>query len=194
MLGDAPVDSVESNATRSESEQETIAEEYRKLLELDDAALQEVDDWIRKANETTDGVNDPSLISLPAKIEQRLKPLRNAYEAFIQKYPKHVGARLAFASFLTDRGDEVLAAPHLLKATELDPQNPAAWNNLGNHYGHMGPVVKAFECYERAIELNPDAAVYFHNFATTVYLYRKDAMQHFDISEEEVFDRALELY
>lgn len=179
---------------KQDSEEALIAKEYRTLLELDDAALQEIDDWIREANATNDGVNDTSLISLPAKIEQRLKPVRVAYDAFIQKYPRHVGVRLAYASFLTDRGDEVLAAPHLLKATELDPKNPAAWNNLGNHYGHMGPVIKAFECYEKAIQLNPDAAVYFHNYGTTVYLFRKDAMKHFNFSEPEVFDKALELY
>lgn len=88
------------------SEEALIAKEYRTLLELDDAALQEIDDWIREANATNDGVNDTSLISLPAKIEQRLKPVRAAYDAFIQKYPEHVGVRLAYASFLTDRGDE----------------------------------------------------------------------------------------
>ena len=114
------------------SEEALIAAEYRELLELDDMALQEVDDWIRESNATNDGVDDTSLISLPARIEQRLKPVRAAYDAFIQKHPKHVGVRLAYASFLTDRGDEVLAAPHLMKATELNPENPAAWNNLGN--------------------------------------------------------------
>ncbi len=184
----------DSNAVNQLSESDQIAQEYRALLELDDAALEEVDEWIRDANATSDGVNDPSLISLPARIEQRLKPVRAAYEAFIQKHPKHVGVRLAFASFLTDRGDEIEAAPHLVKATELDPQNAAAWNNLGNHYGHLGPVKKAFECYEKAIQLNPGAAVYYHNYGTTVYLFRKDAIEYFGITEPEVFDKALELY
>ena len=176
------------------SEEALIAAEYRELLELDDLALKEIDDWIRESNATNDGVDDTSLISLPARIEQRLKPVRVAYDAFIQKHPKHVGVRLAYASFLTDQGDELLAAPHLIKATELNPENPAAWNNLGNHYGHLGPVVKAFECYEKAIKLNPNAAVYFHNYGTTVYLFRKDAMKYFDISETDVFDKALKLY
>jgi tetratricopeptide (TPR) repeat protein len=189
-----PDTKVSQKETIKRSETDAIAAEYRELLEQDDAALQEVDEWIREANASPDAVNNPSLISLPSKIEQRLKPLRVAYDAFIQKHPKHVGVRLAYASFLTDHGDEVLAAPHLIKATELDPKNPAAWNNLGNHFGHMGPVIKAFECYEKAIQFNPSAAVYFHNYATTVYLYRKDAMKHFGISEPEIFDKALELY
>lgn len=177
-----------------EASETPLEQAYRQLLELDDAALTEVDEWIRKANQTQDGVNDPQLINLPSKIEQRLKPVRKAYEAFILKHPEHVGVRLAYASFLTDRGEEVEAAVHLKKATELDPKNPAAWNNLGNYFGHMGPVKKAFECYEKAIQLNPDAAVYYHNYGTTVYLFRKDAKEHFNISEDEVFDKALELY
>ena len=185
---------VSTQTPAEEAPVDPVAQAYRKLLELDDAALDEVDEWIKKANQTQDGVNDPSLINLPAKIEQRLKPVRKAYDEFIEKHPEHVGVRLAYASFLTDRGDELAAAPHLVKATELDPRNPAAWNNLGNHYGHMGPVKKAFECYEKAIQLNPDAAVYYHNYGTTVYLFRKDAREHFGFSEEAVFDKALELY
>lgn len=194
FLAQAQKETVSQAPTEEAASEDPITREYRQLLEMDDAALNEVDEWIRKANQTQDGVNDPSLINLPAKIEQRLKPVRKAYDEFIEKHPEHVGVRLAYASFLTDRGDEMAAAPHLVKATQLDPKNPAAWNNLGNHYGHMGPVKKAFECYEKAIQLNPDAAVYYHNYGTTVYLFRKDAKEHFNFTEEEVFDKALELY
>ena len=171
-----------------------VKQEYEALLIMDEDAMDEIDAWIRQAGEESLQQQDGSSITLPARIEQRLKPVKDAYEAFIQKYPRHVGVRLAFASFLTDRGDEMEARPHLIRATELDPQNAPAWNNLGNHYGHMGPVNKAFECYEMAITLNPEAAVYYHNFGTTVYLYRKDAREYYDIQEEEVFDKALALY
>jgi tetratricopeptide (TPR) repeat protein len=189
------VEEVKAHGTEAASvEDPALTHAYQALLELDDAATGEVDKWIRQANSSEDPANDPAVIALPGKIDQHLKSVQDAYDAFILKYPEHVGVRLAYASFLTDRGLEMKAAPHLLKATQLDPSNPAAWNNLGNHHGHMGPVRKAFECYEKAIALNPDASVYFHNFGTTVYLFRKDAMDYFDITEGEVFDKSLALY
>ncbi|MEO6036554.1 MAG: hypothetical protein ABIQ35_14990, partial [Verrucomicrobiota bacterium] len=83
---------------------------------------------------------------------------------------------------------------HWERARELDPKNPAAWNNLANYYGHRSPLAKAFEYYAKAIELDPTEPVYFQNFATTVYLFRKDAMEYYKIDETEVFDKALDLY
>jgi tetratricopeptide (TPR) repeat protein len=68
------------------------------------------------------------------------------------------------------------------------------YNNLANIYGHDGPTKKAFEYYAKAIELNPSESVYYHNFGTTVYLFRKDAREYYGITEQQVFDKALELY
>jgi tetratricopeptide (TPR) repeat protein len=68
------------------------------------------------------------------------------------------------------------------------------YNNLANLYGHIGPVKKAFEYYAKAIELNPREPVYYHNFGTTVFLFRKDAMELYGITEQQVYDKALELY
>src|SRR6185436_6955136 len=52
----------------------------------------------------------------------------------------------------------------------------------------------SFEYYAKAIELNPAEPVYFHNFGTTVYLFRKDAKEFYNINEQQVFDKALNLY
>jgi tetratricopeptide (TPR) repeat protein len=79
-------------------------------------------------------------------------------------------------------------------AAELDPTDPAIWNNLGNYYGHEGPTEKAFECYEKAIALNPREAVYYQNFGATVFLFRKAAIEYWNITEPEVFDKAMALY
>ena len=79
-------------------------------------------------------------------------------------------------------------------AREIDPREPSVWNNLANYYGHNGPVTKAFDYYAQAIALNPKESVYYHNFGTTVFLFRKDAMEHYQINEQQVFDKALALY
>src|SRR5262249_13861945 len=61
-------------------------------------------------------------------------------------------------------------------------------------YGHHGPVTNAFDFYQKAIELNPLESVYYQNFGTTVFLFRKDAKEYYNINEQQVFDKALGLY
>jgi tetratricopeptide (TPR) repeat protein len=108
--------------------------------------------------------------------------------------PKHFKGHMAYGSFLGDIGREDDGAQEYLKAREIDPKDPAPWNNLANYYGHVSPVTNAFACYEKAIELNPKEPIYFQNFATTVYLFRRDATNFYRISEQQVFDKAMGLY
>lgn len=168
--------------------------EYERLLELDDQAQTDADQWIqenRKAREKGEGV--PAEV-LNARIDRRFNEVRAAYESFMAKHPKEVRARLAYGSFLNDIGEEEEGVAQWEKAREMDPSNPAAWNNLANYYGHRGPVKKAFEFYEKAMQLDPKEPVYVHNLAITTYLFRKDAREYYRCSEEEVFNRALALY
>ena len=55
-------------------------------------------------------------------------------------------------------------------------------------------MTNAFADYARAIELDPTEPVYYQNLATSVYLYRKDAREFYRLNEQQVFDKALELY
>ena len=171
-----------------------VEKEYQKLLEDDDVAQAEVDRWIRENNRFAEEGGGLSRDELRQRIHARFAPVRKAYEDFLQRQPDHARARLAYGSFLNDTGDEDGAEVQWEKARQLDPKDPAAWNNLANYYGHRGPVKKAFEYYAKAIELNPVEPVYYHNFGTTVYLFRKDAMEFYGINEQQVFDKALELY
>ena len=171
-----------------------VEKEYKKLLEQDDAAQEEVDKWIRdEAAFREQGAGLPGA-TLRARVEHRFKPVREAYEDFLRRHPEHARAHLAYGSFLQDTHDEEGGVEHWEKARELDPENPAAWNNLANHYGHRSPVKKAFEYYAKAIELNPREPVYYQNFATTVFLFRQDAMEFYKINEQQVFSKSLGLY
>jgi tetratricopeptide (TPR) repeat protein len=133
-------------------------------------------------------------LTLHLRIEQRLDRVRREYEDFVQRHPKHVNAHLAYGSFLNDTKDEDGAIAQWEAARQLAPTNPAPWNNLANIYGHHGPILKAFEYYDKAIELDPNQAVYYQNLATTVYLFRVDASNYYHLSENEVFDKSLGLY
>ncbi len=180
--------------TNTATTNDEIEKEYQKLLALDDTAQAEADQWIRDNEKfAATGAGVPRA-ELSRKIMTRFEPVRAAYEAFITAHPKHARARVAYGGFLNDIHDEDGAQTQWEKALELDPSNPAVWNNLANHYTHDGPILKAFEYYSKAIQLNPQEPVYYHNFGTTVYLFRNDSKEFFHISEQQVFDKALELY
>lgn len=168
-----------------------VEREYRRLLEGDDAAQAEADEWIQQARKSGD---DLSAATLRARIQQRFEPVRRAYIDFFARHPDHARARLAYGSFLHDIREDEEAGVEWEKALQLDPKNPAAWNNLANLYGHSGRVTNSFLYYAKAIELSPNEPVYYHNFADTVFLFRSDATNYFHLTEQQVFAKAIRLY
>jgi tetratricopeptide (TPR) repeat protein len=173
---------------------DTVEKEYRRILEEDDAAQAEVDQWIRQRQTSPDADSAVERALLNSKIEQRFDRVRKDYEAFLFQHPDHARAHLAYGSFLSDIQEDVAASMEWEKARQLDPKNPAIWNNLANYYGHNGPVTNAFDYYAKAIELNPAEPIYYQNLATTVFLFRQDATNHFRITEKQAIDKAMALY
>jgi tetratricopeptide (TPR) repeat protein len=168
--------------------------ELDKLMADDDAATAEVDKWIRDNNDFfAQGAGLPKE-ELKKRIMNRFASVRKNYEDFLKRHPDSAHGYLAYGSFLNDIGEEDAAVDQYEKSRQLDPKNPAVWNNLANYYGEHGPLTNAFMDYAKAIELNPAEPIYYQNMATTVYLYRRDAREFYHITESQVFDKALGLY
>lgn len=165
-----------------------------QIMEQDDAAQAEVDKWITDNNAFAEKGAGVPREEMRRRILDRFAPVDKAYEDFIRDYPTNSRARVAYASFLGDTKGEDAAEEQLDKALAVDTNNPAIYNNLANIYGHHGPVKKAFEYYAKAVQLSPREPVYYHNFGTTVFLFRKDAQEYYGINEQEVFNKAFELY
>ena len=168
--------------------------ELEPLMADDDTAMAEVDKWIRDNNAFTAQGAGESKTELNARILARLNVVRKNYEDFLRRHPDFARGHLAYASFLNNIGDEDAAKLQNEKALQLDPKNPAAWNNLGNYYGEYGPITNAFAYFAKAIEMDPHESVYYQNLAVTVYLYRTDAKSFYHLDEEQVFDKSLALY
>jgi tetratricopeptide (TPR) repeat protein len=168
--------------------------ELHQLMVEDDAALAEVDKWIRDNDAFAAQGAGESKEELNARIMARLNIVRKDYQDLLQRYPDFARGHLAYASFLNNISDEKGGMLENEKARELDPKNPAAWNNLGNFYSENGPLTNAFAYFGKAIELDPNESVYYQNLALIVYLYRKDAMSFYGLTEPQVFDKALALY
>ena len=169
-----------------------VERSYERLLADDDAAQAEMDRWIREADAQGHTADQEALAK---KIQDRVAKMDNAYREFLRKNPDHVRATIAFGSFLNETGREPEAVALWEKAVKLDPKNPAPYNNLAGYYGHRGPVTNAFLYFEKALSLAPDEPVYHHNFGTVVFLFRKDVMEHYALTNEQlVFDKALHHY
>jgi tetratricopeptide (TPR) repeat protein len=120
--------------------------------------------------------------------------VKQGYDSFLRNHPDSARGFLAYGSFLDDIGNEEGAKVQYENSRQLDPNNPAVWNQLANYYGEHGGLTNAFADYAEAIRLDPGEPVYYRNFATTVYLFRKDAGEFYGLSEPQVFDKALGLY
>jgi tetratricopeptide (TPR) repeat protein len=166
-----------------------VETEFRAILKLDDEASDAVDKWLEPY---ADGS------PVPPELDERIRARQGAvelrYRDFLTHHPRHARARTAFGDFLGDVGDETGMAEEWEKAREIDPDDPAAWNNLAGHYAHRGPIGKAFPYLEKAIELNPREAQYWHSLGTITYLFRRDAETHFKTDEPGVFRKAFEFY
>jgi tetratricopeptide (TPR) repeat protein len=169
-------------------------QELDKLMEDDDAVLAEIDGWIRTNNVLATKGEGESREALNQRIHARLDMVRTNYVAFLRRHPDSARGYLAYGTFLDDIGEEESAKVQFENAAQIDPKNPAAWNNLANYYGENSPVTNAFADYAKAIALDPTEPVYYQNLATTVYLFRKDARAFYGINEQQVFDKALALY
>ena len=166
--------------------------ELRDVMLADDAAQEEVGRWI--STNSIPRTNTLALAEFNRRIIERFGVVKQGYETFLRNHPNHARGYLAYGSFLNDIGNEDAARVQYENSRQLDPKNPAVWNNLANYYGENGGLTNAFADYAEAIRLNPNEPVYYQNFATTVYLYRKDAREFFHLTEPQVFDKALGLY
>lgn len=169
-------------------------QEYRRLLEFDERAQQRIEALLDEEDRFSVDAQGARSPTIQLRLERELEAVRQEYDAFLAKHPRHVNARIAYGSFFNDLGMEPEAAAAWEQALALAPDNAALHNNLAGIYSHRGPIEKAFDHFERALELNPREPVYVQNFATLVYLFRRDAMKRWLITEQQVFDRALALY
>ena len=172
-----------------------VARELRDAMLADDAAQDEVNGWLRDYDgQLATNRTAAASAELTRRIRQRFDGVRQAYQRFLQNHPDSARGYLAYGSFLNDTGDEEGAKVQFENSRQLDPKNPAVWNNLANYYGEHGPQTNAFKYYAEASRLQPAEPVYYQNFAASVYLFRKEAQEYYHLTESQVFDKALKLY
>ena len=157
------------------------------LMAKDDDVMDQVDKMIRDNDAFAAQGAGESKEALNLRIRARLDAVRKDYKDFLERFPNSARGHLAYGSFLNDIGEEEPAVEQYETAAQLDPKNPAAWNQIANYCGEHGPITNAFVDYAKAIALDPTEPIYYQNLATTVYLFRRDAKTFYGINEDQGF-------
>lgn len=127
------------------------------------------------------------------RIRSRLDSLLGQYDAFLKEHPEHVQGLLAHGELLFENGDKAGGLARWEQAAARSPENGPLWSRLGRECLRLGEIKKAFECYERAVALEPKELGNYRDLSTAMFVYRRDAMEHYQIDEPAVFDRSLKL-
>jgi Flp pilus assembly protein TadD len=167
---------------------------YEELLRMEENVAEEVRQWTEHRDHAERNGDGAKAADLEGKIEERSRDVRRAYEKFLRSHPRHAVARIAYGTILFQDGEEAEAVKQWERAARIDPKNPDSWSNLAHYYQHRGPIKKAFRNYTKAIDLSPREPIYVRSLAGCVYLFRKDAMEYYRLTEPEVFRKAIQLY
>ncbi len=93
----------------------------------------------------------------------------DVFEAMAARTPNSffVQSKLGLEYLRSGRAPDAVGA--MLRARDLEPANPVAWNNLGAALAQSGRLAEARHAYERAIALNPRYARAYENLAQVLF-------------------------
>ena len=109
------------------------------------------------------------------------------FQEFLLQYPDYPGAYVNLAIIFAAAGDDKAVEDSLTDALIIDPQNPAALNQLGMLLRRQGKFAEAESAYMKAVTADPEYALAHYNLGVLneLYLQRLDlALQHFEIYVE----------
>ena len=105
------------------------------------------------------------------------------FKEFLLLYPDYPGAHVNLAIIYSRNRDDAAARGELDAALALNPNNPAALNQLGMLLRRNGNFLEAEAAYLKAVTVSPDYALAHYNLGVLneLYLQRLDvALSHFE--------------
>ena len=111
------------------------------------------------------------------------------FKEFSLLYPDYPGAYVNLAIIHANNENDEATREAIDAALALDPNHPAALNQLGMLLRRNGNFLEAEAAYLKAVTVSPDYALAHYNLGVLneLYLQRLDvALQHFEIYQELV--------
>lgn len=125
---------------------------------------------------------DPEFYS-EGDIERHVTDLVGAYSAYLMDHPKDANALILYGKLLRriQKFEESFGA--FLKADEIDPDIAVVKQQIGTHLAESGKPKAALPFYLRAVELEPQTAVYHFALGQLLQEFRDTFI------EEKIFTR-----
>lgn len=130
----------------------------------------------------------------------QLQQLCQEYDALLRQHPSFAPAYVAYGMLLGKVDMRKESAALLLKANQLDKNNPLVKNQLGNYLAEEGKPVEAINYYFAAIQLAPKEPLYHYQLGTLLTEARDDFLRtgkwtraSLDKAMHEAFEQAMNL-
>ncbi len=133
-------------------------------------------------------------------IKRDLQTLMFDYDDFLRTYPSFVPGYVTYGLLLGKVGMRRESSMILLRANQLDPNQPLVKNQLGNYLAEEGRTVEAANYFIAAARLAPEEPLYHFQLGRLLAVARDDFVKsgqwtpgQLDTTMHDAFKRATEL-
>lgn len=163
----------------ADKDEEEVPAEYSELY-----AIVEAEKTLMERMES-----DVPEAKLDKEIQLRLEEIDESYRIYIDKFPKSVFGQILYGKFLrkADRSDDAYAV--FLDIHEDNPDIAVVNQHLALFASEIGDFQDALKYWNKAIELEPDQALYHYQFGEYLYTYKIQLMKQHLMSVSEIEDR-----
>ncbi len=132
--------------------------------------------------------------------QTQMEQVCSGYEELLRANPKFAEGYAGYGYLLGKLGQRKQSIAMLLKANQLDPDQPLVKNQIGNYLAEEGRPLDAVSYYISAIKLAPKEPLYHYQLGTLLYEARDDFLkagewkrEAIDHAIHEAFRQAAEL-
>ncbi|HWL16154.1 MAG TPA: hypothetical protein VNR00_11150 [Opitutus sp.] len=120
----------------------------------------------------------------------QIEQVCRGYEELLRSNPKLAAGYAAYGYLLGKVGQRKQSIAMLLKANELNPDQPLVKNQIGNYLAEEGRPLDAVSYFTAAIKLAPDEPLYHYQLGTLLYEARDDFLKSGEWKQDAI-DRAI---
>ncbi|WP_269522826.1 tetratricopeptide repeat protein [Coraliomargarita parva] len=132
---------------------------------------------------------DPEFYSA-TDLDRHIQELVDAYRSYLADNPDDPSAYILYGKLLRRLDENEQAFESFLKADELDPNIAVVKQQIGTHLAEQGKGKAALTFYLRAVDLEPETAVYHFALGQLLYRFRDDFLKE-NIFTRDALDREM---
>jgi tetratricopeptide (TPR) repeat protein len=110
-------------------------------------------------------------------LDRRINELVQSYRTYLLDQPNDVCAYILYGKLLRRVQENDQAFMAFLKADELDPEIAVVKQQIGNHLAEEGQGKAALTFYLRAVELEPQTAIYHFALGQLIHDFRQEFIE-----------------